>query len=84
MWVKVERIHTKKCRNMEVFITDWIRRFTPYVSVFSTNTGKYGPEITPYFDTFHALSVLGKIRIYEIKLYNYNRAQNVHIVEFMK
>ena len=28
----------------------------PYFSVFSPNTGKYGPEITPYFDTFHAVS----------------------------
>ena len=26
-----------------------------YFSVFSPNTGKYGPEITPYLDTFHAL-----------------------------
>ena len=25
----------------------------PYFPVFSPNTGKYGPEITPYFDTFH-------------------------------
>ena len=24
-------------------------------SVFSPNTGKYGPEITPYLDTFHAV-----------------------------
>ena len=23
-------------------------------SVFSPNTGKYGPEITPHLDTFHA------------------------------
>ena len=23
--------------------------------VFSPNTGKYGPEITPYLDTFHAV-----------------------------
>ena len=23
--------------------------------VFSSNTGKYGPEITPYLDTFHAV-----------------------------
>ena len=22
---------------------------------FSPNTGKYGPEITPYLDTFHAV-----------------------------
>ena len=29
---------------------------TPYLSVFSPNTGKYGPEITPYFDFFHAVN----------------------------
>ena len=28
----------------------------PYLPVFSLNTGKYGPEITPYLDTFHAVS----------------------------
>ena len=26
-----------------------------YLSVFSPNTGKYGPEINPYLDTFHAV-----------------------------
>ena len=25
------------------------------ISVFNPNTGKYGPEITPYLDTFHAV-----------------------------
>ena len=25
-----------------------------YFPEFSPNTGKYGPEITPYLDTFHA------------------------------
>ena len=25
----------------------------PYYPVFSLNTGKYGPERTPYLDTFH-------------------------------
>ena len=29
---------------------------TSYLSVFSPNAGKYGPEITPYLDTFHAVS----------------------------
>ena len=24
--------------------------------MFSSNTGKYGPEKTPYLDTFHAVS----------------------------
>ena len=28
---------------------------TPYLSVFSPNTEKYGPEITPYLDIFHAM-----------------------------
>ena len=26
-----------------------------YFSVFNPNAGKYGPEITPYLDTFHAV-----------------------------
>ena len=29
----------------------------PYFSVFSLNTGKYGPEKTPYLDTFHAVKL---------------------------
>ena len=28
---------------------------TKYLSVFSPNAGKYGPEITLFLDTFHAL-----------------------------
>ena len=27
----------------------------PYFPVFSRNTGKYGPEITPHLNTFHAV-----------------------------
>ena len=27
-----------------------------YFSLFSLNTRKYGPEITPYLDTFHAVN----------------------------
>ena len=30
----------------------------PYFPVFGLNTGKYGPENTPYLDTFHAVSQL--------------------------
>ena len=29
----------------------------PCFPVFGLNTGKYGPEITPYLDTFHAVIV---------------------------
>ena len=25
----------------------------PYFPLFGLNTGKYGPEVTPYLDTFH-------------------------------
>ena len=28
-----------------------------YLSVFSPNAGKYGPEITPYLDTFQAVKI---------------------------
>ena len=28
---------------------------TLYLSIFSPNAGKYGPEKTPYLDTFHAV-----------------------------
>ena len=30
----------------------------PYFLVFGLNTGKYGPEISPYLDTFHAVTHL--------------------------
>ena len=54
----------EKCPSTELFLvhiflySDWIRRFTPKISVFSSNTGKYGPEITPYLDPFHAMLIL--------------------------
>ena len=31
-------------------------RDTKYLSLFSPNAGKYGPEKTPYLDTFHAVN----------------------------
>ena len=57
-----ESNHCVKCPNTELFLvriflySDWIRRFTPQISVFRPNTGKYGPEITPYLDTFHEVN----------------------------
>ena len=35
----------------------------PHFPVFNPNTGKYGPEITPYLDTFHAVSFLENLDI---------------------
>ena len=40
--------------------------FGPYFPVFSPNTGKYGPEKTPYLDTFHAVANT-KFFIHEVK-----------------
>ena len=31
-------------------------------SVFSPNAGKYGPEKTPYLETFHAVTAIGKTK----------------------
>ena len=30
----------------------------PYIPVLGLNTGKYGPEKTPYLDTFHAVNTI--------------------------
>ena len=40
----------ENCPNTELFLVQ-------YHSVFSPNTGKYGPEITPYLDNFNAVYV---------------------------
>ena len=51
----------ENCPNKELFVvrislySDCIWTFTEQISVFSTNTGKYGPEITLYLDTFEAV-----------------------------
>ena len=58
--IPVPQTLREKCPNTELFLvrifphSDWIRR-DAYLSVFSPNAGKYGPEITPYLGTFHAV-----------------------------
>ena len=42
-------------------------------SVFSPNTGKYGPEITPYLDTFHAVKVTRIRSIYQYFVHLLNK-----------
>ena len=42
----------KKCPNTELFL---VRIFLYSDWIFSPNTGKYGPEITAYLDTIHAV-----------------------------
>ena len=66
-----------KCPNTELFLiriflySDWIRRFTSIYSAVSTITGKYGPEITPYLDTFHAVITLSCGLGFNLKVSNY-------------
>ena len=69
---KVKITLRKKYPNTEFFLvsifphSDKIRRDTPYLSIFSPNAGKYGPEKTPYLDNFHAVLVFHN----ECDLYN--------------
>ena len=50
-----------KCSNSEFLMvrvfphSNWIRKFTEQISVFSRNTGKYGPPKTQNSDTFHCV-----------------------------
>ena len=56
-----ERLLREKCPHTEFFLvrifshSDYMRRDNPYLSVFSPNAGKCGPEKTLYFEPFHAL-----------------------------
>ena len=43
-----------------IYLNDTLREKCPdtkFLSVFSPNAGKYGPEKTPYLDTFHAVTL---------------------------
>ena len=40
-------------------VSKWEVISGPYFPVFGLNAGKYGPKISPYLDTFHA--VINKI-----------------------
>ena len=61
----------EKCPNTEFFLvcisphSDWIRRDTKYLSVFSPNVGKYGPEETPYLDTFQTVLRLVLLKYFD-------------------
>ena len=46
------------------FLTEYgdLRR-NPIYSIFNPNTGKYGPEVNPYLDTFHAAITAMNLKI---------------------
>ena len=41
--------------------SDWIPRNNSYLSVLSRNAGKYGPEKTPYLDTYHVSVIFSSL-----------------------
>ena len=45
--------------------SDWIRRDTECLSVFSPNAGKMRTRITPNTDTFYAVSIFGEPLIFD-------------------
>ena len=60
MYTKLRNSHGVK--SVQIRTNFWsvffrIRRDMKDLSVFSPNAGKYGPEITPYLDTFQAVSL---------------------------
>ena len=61
--------------------SDWIRRITKWISVFSPNTGKYGTETTPYLDTFSRsddkLWVVNIYQKFQLTLQNGGRKQHL-------
>ena len=46
--------------------SNWIWRDTPYLSVFSPNARKYGPEKTSYLDTFLAVCFTNYLNVNEL------------------
>ena len=54
----------------------------PYFPVLSPNTGKYGPEVTPFLDTFHdAVIILDKSADnYALSIYGYNIIRVDHLL----
>ena len=58
---KVVHALRENCPNTEFFWSAFSRIWTEYeyLSVFSPNAGKYGPEITLYLDIFHAVIAKG-------------------------
>ena len=61
----------KSVQNTQFFLvrifphSDWIRIDTSYLSLFSPHAGKYGPEKTPYLDTFHTVLFAPKFVIFQ-------------------
>ena len=61
-WSLFSRIRTEYGKN------------APYLSVFSPNAGKYGPEKTPYLDSFHTANIsVNNFILKRLVTINFNR-----------
>ena len=63
-----EHLETYQYSASQQTINDWVFWLQqygvisgPYFPLLELNTGKHGPEITPYLDTFHAVNFLPKL-----------------------
>ena len=60
----------EKCPNTELVLVRifvFISYFQIFWSAFGLNTGKYGPELTPYLGTFHAVIESLAIELLKVK-----------------
>ena len=55
IWDKTKSYHTLPYKDTVWKMSKYGVISDPHFPVFGLNTGKYGPEITPYLDTFHAV-----------------------------
>ena len=55
-----------------------------YLSVFSPNTGKYVPEITPYLDTFHAVRTKMFSKMGDLRILQYSRCFPMNIAKLLR
>ena len=53
----------EKSPDTEFFLVRMIPH-SDWISVFSPNAGKYGPEKTPYLDSFHAVLLFNYCEVY--------------------
>ena len=61
-----------------------MQRDTPYLSKLSPNAGKYGPEKTPYLDTFHTVGTTQRPGFVRLSLYSFLRLfleQTAHLLD---
>ena len=58
---------------------------TEIYSVFSPKTGKYGPEVTPYLESFHAVYIIFKLFIFSICFNDINSwKQSIYYINFYR